>query len=64
MNCVRTAITLSPRYSKLVRKWKSRKLVNKNKIYKFLDDLKCKAVRMFAMDFSKALDTVSHKLLA
>ena len=27
-------------------------------------DPKCKAVRMFAMDFSKAFDSVSHKLLA
>ena len=35
-----------------------------NKICKFLDDPKCKAVRMFAMDFSKAFDSVSHKLLA
>ena len=64
VNCVRTAIILTPSYSKLVRKWKSQKLVNKNKICKFLDDPKCKAVRMFAMDFSKAFDSVSHKLLA
>ena len=64
VNCVRTAIILTPSYSKLVRKWKSQKLVNKNKICKFLDDFKCKAVRMFAMDFSKAFDSVSHKLLA
>ena len=28
VNCVRTAITSSPRYSKLVLKWKSQKLVN------------------------------------
>ena len=35
-----------------------------NKICKLLDDPKCKAVRMFAMDFSNAFDSVSHKLLA
>ena len=39
-------------------------LLIQNKICKFLDDPKCKAVRMFAMDFSKAFDSVSHKLLA
>ena len=39
-------------------------LLIQNKIYKFLDDPKCKAVRMFAMDFSKAFDSVSHQILA
>ena len=39
-------------------------LLIQNKICKFLDDPKCKAVRMFAMDFSKAFDSVSHKPLA
>ena len=39
-------------------------LLIQNKICKFLDDPKCKEVRMFAMDFSKAFDSVSHKLLA
>ena len=39
-------------------------LLIQNKICKFLDDPMCKAVRMFAMDFSKAFDSVSHKLLA
>ena len=39
-------------------------LLIQNKICKFLDDPKCKAVRMFVMDFSKAFDSVSHKLLA
>ncbi|XP_044179146.1 uncharacterized protein LOC122960758 [Acropora millepora] len=39
-------------------------LLIQNKICKFLDDPKCKAVRMFAIDFSKAFDSVSHKLLA
>ena len=39
-------------------------LLIQNKICKFLDDPKCKAVRMFAMDFSKAFDSVSHQLLA
>ena len=39
-------------------------LLIKSKICKFLDDPKCKEVRMFAMDFSKAFDSVSHQLLA
>ena len=39
-------------------------LLIQNKICKFLDDPKCKAVRMFAMDSSKAFDSVSHQLLA
>ena len=39
-------------------------LLIQNKICKFLDDPKCKAVRMFAMDFSKAFDSVSHQILA
>ena len=39
-------------------------LLIQNKICKFLDDPKCKAVRVFVVDFSKAFDSVSHKLLA
>ena len=39
-------------------------LLIQNKICEFLDDPKCKAVRMFALDFSKAFDSVSHQLLA
>ena len=39
-------------------------LLVQNKICKFLDDPKCKAVRMFAMDLSKAFDSVSHQPLA
>ena len=46
------------------RSCKDALLLIQNKICKFLDDPKCKAVRMFAMDFSKAFDSVSHKLLA
>ena len=30
----------------------------------FLDDPKCKPVRLFAMDFSKAFDSVNHELLS
>ena len=30
----------------------------------FLDDPKCKTVRLFAMDFSKAFDRVNHELLS
>ena len=30
----------------------------------YLDDLKCKAVRLFAMDFCKAFDSVNHELLS
>ena len=33
-------------------------------VYCYLDDPKCKAVRLFAMDFSKAFDSVNHKLLS
>ena len=39
-------------------------LLIQNKICEFLDDPKCKAVRMFALDVSKAFDSVSHQLLA
>ena len=35
-----------------------------HKVCKHLDDPECKAVRLFAMDFSKAFDSVSHQLLA
>ena len=35
-----------------------------HKVYRYLDDPKCKAVRLFAMDFSKALDSVNHELLS
>ena len=35
-----------------------------HKVCKFLDDPECKAVRIFAMDFSKAFDSVRHQLLA
>ena len=31
--------------------------------FKFLDQTGCNAVRVFAMDFSKAFDTVQHDLL-
>ena len=33
-------------------------------VYCYLHDPKCKAVRLFAMDFSKAFDSVNHKLLS
>ena len=34
-------------------------------VYCYLDDLKCKAVRLFAMtDFSKAFYSVNHELLS
>ena len=33
-------------------------------VYCCLDDPKCKAVRLFAMDFSKAFDSVNHELLS
>ena len=39
-------------------------LLIQNNICMFLDHPKCKAVRMFAMDFSKAFDCVSHQFLA
>ena len=39
-------------------------LLIQTKICKFLDDPKHHAVRMFAMGFSKAFDSVSHQLLA
>ena len=32
--------------------------------YSYLDDPKWKAVRLFAMDFSKAFDSVNHELLS
>ena len=35
-----------------------------HKVCKYLDDPECKAVRLFAMDFSKAFDSVSYQLLA
>ena len=35
-----------------------------HKVCKYLQDPECKAVRLFAMDFSKAFDSVSHQLLA
>ena len=34
-----------------------------HKLCKYPDDPECKAVRLFAMDFSKAFDSVSHQLL-
>ena len=33
-------------------------------VYCYLDDSKCKPVRLFAMDFSKAFDSVNHELLS
>ena len=33
-------------------------------VYCYLDDPKCKAVRLFTMDFSKAFDSVNHELLS
>ena len=33
-------------------------------VFSYLDDPKCKAVRLFAMDFSKAFDNVNHELLS
>ena len=33
-------------------------------VYSYLDDPKCKAVRLFAKDFSKAFDSVNHELLS
>ena len=33
-------------------------------IYSYLDEQDCKAVRVFAMDFSKAFDCVNHELLS
>ena len=33
-------------------------------VYCYLDDPKCNAVRLFAMDFSKAFDSVNHELLS
>ena len=33
-------------------------------ICKFLDDSNCEAERLFTMDFSKAFDSVEHKLLS
>ena len=35
-----------------------------NEVYKHLNNTRCKAVRMFAMDFSKAFDSVNHDRLA
>lgn len=35
-----------------------------HKVHSYLDDPKCEAVRLYAMDFSKAFDSVSHELLA
>ena len=33
-------------------------------VYCYLDDPKCKAVRLLAMEFSKAFDSVNHELLS
>ena len=33
-------------------------------VYCYLDDPKCKATRLFVMDFSKAFDSVNHELLS
>ena len=33
-------------------------------VYCYLDDPKCKTMRLFAMDFSKAFDSVNHELLS
>ena len=33
-------------------------------VYSYLDDPKCKAVRLFAIDFSNAFDSVNHELLS
>ena len=33
-------------------------------VYCYLEDPKCKVLRLFAMDFSKALDSVNHELLS
>ena len=35
-----------------------------HRINSYLDNPDCKAVRLFAMDFSKAFDSVKHDLLA
>ena len=35
-----------------------------HRINSYLDNPDCKAVRLFAMDFSKAFDSVKHELLA
>ena len=35
-----------------------------NEVYKHLDNTRCKAVRMFALDFSKAFDSENHDRLA
>ena len=32
--------------------------------YSYLDDPKCKAVQLFAMDCSKAFDSINHELLS
>ena len=32
--------------------------------YSYLENPECKAVRLFTMDFSKAFDSVNHKLLS
>ena len=32
--------------------------------YSYLDEQDCKAVRVFAIDFSKAFDRVNHELLS
>ena len=32
--------------------------------YSYIENPKCKAVRLFTMDFSKELDSVNHKLLS
>ena len=42
----------------------SRDLSMQHTVYGYVVDLKCKAVRLFAMDFSKAFDSVNHELLS
>ena len=39
-------------------------LTIQHRINSYLDNLHCKAVHLFAMDFSKAFDSVKHELLA
>ncbi len=39
-------------------------LAMQHRIYSYLDNPDCKAVRLFTMDFSKVFDSVKHDLLA
>ena len=39
-------------------------LAVQHKVNQYLDNPECKAVRLFAMDFSKAFDSVKHDLLS